>query len=464
MKNLHLVETHEKALFVWQKSKVKNIDLVHIDAHIDFRFLDEKNISNRKKLLKNINSANYICPAVYQNIVKDFYWVIPGGKKDFLDSKNQIKKLVEYINENASNKNKKKLYNNEFEKEIIKIPFLGRSLFICNLNSLPVFSKEVLLDIDVDFLVMKNLECTEDGYDIKHIRPWIMPSNFVRLVNKKIKRKKITVIAYSAQDGYTPILYRHFGDEIAYCFNEKKHKGYDRVIQAANYFSFFNNTGKKSYYKKAVALDKRYRGYHNNYGPFYLNQGKLESAYKEFIRIASIDKTNYCCFFGLACVCMRLKRFSEAERHLKRCLSLKHDENYNHQEALINLAIVAYKLKNYIKAKRLFQKLIKQDPKNAFAYYFLGLLSDRQKMKELAACNYQKALLLGYDSLDNLYKLSFLLGKNVVTQKTKKLVAAKCRNLFIRYGAYNNSANPKLIEKQKKISIIYNNLKKYRII
>ena len=104
-KNITLIEDHDEALKVWREKKIKNLDLVHLDAHIDFGFHAAKPIEkifNEAKNLKQLkqgleyslsflhyqrdfnkqtNIGNYIYPAMQEGIVKDFYWVVPGGLK-----------------------------------------------------------------------------------------------------------------------------------------------------------------------------------------------------------------------------------------------------------------------------------------------------------------------------------------------------------------------------------------------
>ncbi len=102
-----LIEDHHQALKIWQEKKVKNLDLIHLDAHIDFGFHaakpikqsidDAKSIKDLKASLerslaftryekdfeKQTNIGNYIYPAMREGIVRDFYWVIPGGAEEF---------------------------------------------------------------------------------------------------------------------------------------------------------------------------------------------------------------------------------------------------------------------------------------------------------------------------------------------------------------------------------------------
>jgi len=95
-----LMENHNDALLWWRKTEQKNRILVHIDSHFDFAWITDKdpqeilnaktlsdfkasakenlfwNLSNKKKdELTHI--GNYIYPAIKENIVREFYWVVP---------------------------------------------------------------------------------------------------------------------------------------------------------------------------------------------------------------------------------------------------------------------------------------------------------------------------------------------------------------------------------------------------
>jgi hypothetical protein len=94
-----MMEDHDQAYFAWKAAGVKDRTLVHIDAHIDFGWLPEKDLSeilevnnlgelqsllkqqplwNPFKKQKNalVNIGNYIFPAFKEGIINKFYWVL----------------------------------------------------------------------------------------------------------------------------------------------------------------------------------------------------------------------------------------------------------------------------------------------------------------------------------------------------------------------------------------------------
>jgi len=123
-----LIEDHHEALGIWRKKGFKGLPLVHIDAHIDFGFHpakpiqkifnEAKNLKELKRgleyslaflhyerdLNKQTNIGNYICPAIQEGIVQDFYWVVPGGLKEFKESAKPIKNILKSVLREDSSK------------------------------------------------------------------------------------------------------------------------------------------------------------------------------------------------------------------------------------------------------------------------------------------------------------------------------------------------------------------------
>lgn len=172
MNKIFLMEDHHEALKIWREKEVRNLDLVHIDAHVDFGFQPArpiKKIINEARSLKELKKGleyslafthyekdfdkqtdmgNYIYPAIQEGIVKNFYWVVPGGLKEFKESYKLIKNIVSNLTKNTPRLG---------SRGIISTEFLGRNFVVCTLERLPVLGQNVLLDIDTDFLITDSL-------------------------------------------------------------------------------------------------------------------------------------------------------------------------------------------------------------------------------------------------------------------------------------------------------------------
>lgn len=160
-KNVILIEDHHEALSIWRQKDFKGLDLVHIDAHIDFAFhlaMPIEKIFNKarnlKELKKNLeytlafghyekdldkqtNIGNYIYPAMEEGIVKDFYWVIQGRIKEFKQSLKIIKGILKKFSRQEHCQSYCTLKDG-----IISAQLLGRK-FVCPtfIQDLPQFPK-----------------------------------------------------------------------------------------------------------------------------------------------------------------------------------------------------------------------------------------------------------------------------------------------------------------------------------
>lgn len=62
------MENHDEAYRVWRDAGVRQKILVHIDAHDDLVWMPDR---------AAINIANFICPALKENLVREVFWVVP---------------------------------------------------------------------------------------------------------------------------------------------------------------------------------------------------------------------------------------------------------------------------------------------------------------------------------------------------------------------------------------------------
>jgi hypothetical protein len=140
---VYFVEDHHQVLPIWRKKNILSADLVHIDAHVDFAYQQalpaqeaffqaksQKELKNslehslnfmhyEKDFNKQVNIGNYIYWAMKECIVKDFYWVIPGGHRQFKKSSSLIKKMLKDIRaEKFSLSDRKHIFSKK-KKDII---------------------------------------------------------------------------------------------------------------------------------------------------------------------------------------------------------------------------------------------------------------------------------------------------------------------------------------------------------
>lgn len=427
MHNIYLIEDHDEALKVWRRKKLKGLDLVHLDAHIDFGYHPAQPIDkivNEAKSLKELKSSlehslafmqyekdfnkqtgigNYIYPAMEYGIVKNFYWVIPGGLKEFKESTKSIKNILRGLQKEIGQKIAIK-----GGPEIISTRLLRRNFIVCTLERLPHLKQDVLLDIDTDFLVIDSLLNENSTAKIGKRKPWILPQDLVMMLKSRVKKPQIVTVAYSVNGGWTPMKYKHLGDEIAYYFTPGKFKKHlKRSYQAAEYFNLFTSTGNKGYYKKAVNLNPSYRVADNNYGPLYLSLRKFSLAQKEFLKILEADPKNPACLLGLGNVALEKRDFKKAKKNFSSALNSANHKLFNKvkNQSLLGLARAEFNLRDLDESKELLYRYQTLEPLQPQSYYFLGRIFEKEKDFERSAMLYKDAYRLGFDNIKIIWRL-----------------------------------------------------------
>ena len=466
MNNIFLIEDHDEALKIWRQKEIKRLDLVHIDAHIDFAFHPArpvKKIFNEARSLKELkenleyslafrhyendldkqtNIGNYIYPAMKEGIVKDFYWVVPGRLKQFKESVKFIKNIVKKLQKCTRERSKIK------EKDgIVSIKFLERKLIICILEKLPCLKQSVLLDIDTDFLVIDSLKNANKAAKIGKRQPWTLPQDLVGTLKEKIIKPRIITIAYSVNGGYTPIKYKYLGDEIAYYLAPEKFKEhFKNKLKAAECFNLFTSTQKKEYYQKAIELNPTYRAADNNYGLLYLSLRKFSLAQKEFLRILEADSENPGGLLGLGMIALEKKDFEKAKRIFSSLLNAKASKLSTKvkRESLFGLARAEFRLKNLKRAKGLLVRYQAFESLNPERHYLLGNIFEKEKKYFKAAVFYKDAIRLGFSSIEPLCRLlkiaRYLKEKHVIIEyiiikyKRLKKMVIKAKRLSLKTG------------------------------
>jgi tetratricopeptide (TPR) repeat protein len=421
--NIYLRDNHDEVLKVWRKLGVKNLDLVHIDAHLDFalhaaRRPEEilaqatsvqqlkKNLEYtlcflqyEKKLDTQTDIGNYIYPAMRDGLVKNFWWVIPGTTKDLHKNFKGIKRI----------------FMNAFGGQTIKLVkkgqglILGRALnrdfWVCTLDSLPVFRQKVLLDIDIDFLVVPDLKKADNRCDLGRRKVWIEPRRLKDRLLDRIMSPQVITIVYSTTGGYTPMAFRYLGDEMAYRLNPGQYcRQYKQAIAAKNSFAQFKKTGQKAYYQEAIKLDKNYQNEDNNYGPLNLYKGKVTAAKKEIEKILRVDPQNGYALKNMGIIHLRHRDYIKALSCFQRAFSrLKTRERL---PIILYLAETNFRLKRYGEAEKLFLLYSKSEPLNHLAACYLGAICYGKKDFVNAGKYYRQALQLGLKNIAVLRKLA----------------------------------------------------------
>ncbi|MCX6795898.1 MAG: hypothetical protein NTW06_00160, partial [Candidatus Falkowbacteria bacterium] len=281
--------------------------------------------------------------------------------------------------------------------------------------------------------------------------PWIYPDRLAEVLKERVRNAKIITIAYSVNDGFTPILYKVLADELAYRLSPRYFKQhYRQKFITSVLFECFELTGKKEYYLKAIKADPSYRVADNNYGPLYLKIRKFSQAKKEFLKIANVDSGNPYPYIGLGNVALERRNYFKAKSYFSRALKIKN----NLSQALSGLAQIEFKLKNFKKLKRSLNKYQKIYPLGVESYYFLGRIYEKEKKYHKAISFYQDSLRLGMNNIDIIkraFRISNLLKRQDLLEFTIK-----------RYNDFKNEF--KRTQKLSKKSSAFQKLKKEMIV
>src|SRR3989441_894081 len=231
-----MVEDHDVAYHAWKKAGFENRILLHFDAHIDFAWiaptpetlLEKPSLSEMLSTLhrtpfwrlsekteeERTHLGNYIHQAIRANIVREFIWVYPEDP-DQAEQARAVRSTLESLAAVAP-----QLFQlfrptdtgcfegRIYGKRFLAIPY---SAF-----SMQAFEEAVLLDIDLDFFIIRSLYSRHSPYaDLRTPSFWLSPAEFVARLHASGLRYEFVTLAYSVEEGYTPLRLKFLGMELA---------------------------------------------------------------------------------------------------------------------------------------------------------------------------------------------------------------------------------------------------------
>jgi len=219
VKNTTVVEDHSEFLIDWMQKGYKDMILVHIDEHDDFRYIPEykmrqlKNLYREKKWAEIDNQrdkahglfsiADFIYPAYKLGIIKKYYWVPTTDR--ILSDKIQ-KNMREFIESWAHSDEIVIPFSND--GHTIAGNIYGLDIEISSIQDLQEIKEPVLLSIDLDYFADVIEETKTEELQV-------IINFFSTLRKKRIKIKDVN-IAYSTNGSHTPITDRHLCEAIIY--------------------------------------------------------------------------------------------------------------------------------------------------------------------------------------------------------------------------------------------------------
>ena len=393
------MENHDEAYRIWRASGKSKKTLVHIDAHDDLWWTADQD---------NINIANFISLGLRDEIIREIFWVVPDQTWESPSCLRALRRRLKKVLKSYPG-NSVKVRGDSGQ---ISAAVLGKPVRVCTLGNLPRIEGNVLLDIDVDFLTIRQA-CR--SFAPPEALPWCWPGEFIERLKAREVASTVITIAYSVEGGYTPLKWKYLGDELALRLGLPResddrlrgmelmrvaalaaHRG-DLAAAERHYLEaqelwpgaavpefhlaqLYLEMGKMeraaASYQKALHLDPSYRTPYNNGGPWYYAIGRFREAEAEYRRTLALDPDDAYANWGLGRLAARRRRYDEAESWLRQALTLDPNLLDAHRtlgkvqakRGRIEEAIAAYE-KSMILALRGFKPLTE-----AIATDFQGLL------------------------------------------------------------------------------------------
>jgi tetratricopeptide (TPR) repeat protein len=231
-----VMEDHDGAYRVWKEAGLRDRILFHFDAHMDFAWIASSpyELLEEDKLAKvfarlretpywtvsdtseeaRAHLGNYVHQAIRAGIVREFVWIYPddpdtGAQQRAVRAELEALSraapdVVQVSGATASGVFEGRLYGRTFRA----LPYSRFAAFVPR--------EEVLLDVDLDFLIVRSLHAaTYPFVDVRRPSFWLSPEEFCRALGASGLRYRVVTLAYSVEEGYTPLQLKFLGTELA---------------------------------------------------------------------------------------------------------------------------------------------------------------------------------------------------------------------------------------------------------
>jgi tetratricopeptide (TPR) repeat protein len=169
-------------------------------------------------------------------------------------------------------------------------------------------------------------------------------------------------------------------------------------------------------YRQAVANDPNNADGRAAFGVALQQAERFQEAAEQYQRAIAIDPNNGQYYYYLATVYHQQQNLPAAKSNYEKALRLKPDLTearqsldalrQNASAELLTQALNAYNAKQYAVARQRVDAVLKDDPGNATAYYYRGLVATAEKTRPLAIQSYQEATRLDPKFTDAYYALA----------------------------------------------------------
>lgn len=351
-------ENHDEAYYIWREHAVQNRIVVHIDAHHDM--YGQWTLDKKTNARPRISIANYIYPAVEEGMLREVIWVPPERSLCSLAGRSKLEAMMRRISPDHPAAPPDQRAGKPQRGALV----LGKLLRLCALDDLRGISEPVLLDIDVDYLTTSDIA---EG-DISQIGepPWLYPAELVRRLMELGLKTDLVTIAYSVTGGYTPLQWKHLGDDLAAHISGNASADAPRAAEQMRRAT------------EAVA------------------QGDLTSAEAMYAQARQLWAESAAPIFHLAHLQLAMNREDAARETYRE--ALERDSSY--RTPFNNSGLTFYQAKRYDQAVWAFECMLRLDPQDANAHTGLGLVASRRKRWQAAEQHFREALRHDAKSVD----------------------------------------------------------------
>ena len=212
--SVHVFDNHKQSYQIWKTNNIKNEIVLHLDTHLDLNWLSRNDISlidNKTPFGSSHNLVmsqdNYLYPAVKNGLIKKIYWLVPD--QSWPDETTMLSWIRETFNQHQIHITSDEIKSFRRRGKVYQGRMYNTDIIICNLENLPPLSKGVLLDLDLDYFMFNSFQFTQA--QLPHTADlWA----FIEKIDQKKIPVKMITIATSISKGYTPLIYRFWGEAL----------------------------------------------------------------------------------------------------------------------------------------------------------------------------------------------------------------------------------------------------------
>lgn len=401
-----LFDDHSETYLRWWDSGLRGLTCLHVDAHLDLMedgfnldILSELRAADGSLELEIfrredgphgalLHCANYLYPALRNELVNELYWIVPDHLWD--ERKNLIHALElvgHWVDVPLSDLRSWELSGDGLTGTLFDKPFwLGR------VEDLPVLSPEqqrkLALDIDVDYFI----DPADDSV-------WRTPYELAALIPYE---PTVLTVALSVAGGYTPVQELFWGDLCLQAFQGESSlrefalrvwrsspESWERLTESAP--SLFRPAllARQGRWEEAQSLDRRYQVRPQDTAARFLETRKYREGL-EYLRTLAADtlERDELIFY---CLCF-LERWDEVVELVQSNPGLIPERGPEALKMKHLLSQAQVMLGCFEKASTLLRAALRQAPENAALWLDLGLCEERMGAYKKAARSLQKAI------------------------------------------------------------------------